>query len=101
MNGDDLMKEFANEMVKRGKVLGYDLKTLNFAVGYMHDLGSLRLQAERGSEPSKLAHDAKWIFAHNAHLHTIVWNDDHVDFAQARRLGLNKISVNGQEYSFK
>lgn len=79
------MHEFAVEMLKRGKHLGYDLETLRFIAGYINDLGVLRLHAGRDTDHRKLSQDAEQIFAQNPHLHTIRWNDGYVDFLESVR----------------
>ena len=95
------MKEFAKEMVKRGKALGYDSKTLDFVVGYLQDTDrTLNLLSDRSADPSKLAHEANWIFAHNDFLHAIVWFDNYSWFARADRARPGKVMVSGQEHSF-
>lgn len=77
------MHEFAIEMLKRGKLLGYDLETLRFIAGYINDLGVLRLHADRDADQKALGQEAERIFAQNSHLHTIRWNDGYVDFLES------------------
>jgi len=90
-----------DEMVKRGKALGYVSKTLDFAVGYMHETDrTLNLLSDRKTEPSKLVHEANWIFAHNDFLHTIIWFDSYSWFARVDRARSGKIMLNGQEHFF-
>jgi hypothetical protein len=91
-----------DEMVKRGTAVGYDLKTLNFAAGYMKEgLHTLYLLADRDTDPSKLAREANWIFAHNSYLNIILWSDDFGGaLARADRARNGKIVFNGQEYCF-
>ena len=91
-----------DEMVKRGTALGYDFKTLNFAVGYMQEgLRSLYLLADRDTDPSKLAREANWIFAHNTYLNIILWSDDFSTLlGKANRERPGKVMVRGQEYCF-
>jgi hypothetical protein len=49
-------------MVKRGEALGYDVKTLNFVAGYMHDANrTLFLRSSRASDPAKLLDEPNWI----------------------------------------
>jgi hypothetical protein len=91
-----------DEMVKRGKAIGYDPKTLDFAVGYMREgLRTLYLLADRNTDPSKQAREANWIFAHNSYLNIILWSDDFGGaLARAERARSGKIVFNGQEYCF-
>src|SRR5262245_15086051 len=91
-----------DEMVKRGTAVGYDLKTLNFAVGYMREgLRTLYLLADRDTDSSKLAREANWIFTHNSYLKTILWSDEFSTLlAKAERERPGKVVVRGQEYCF-
>ena len=88
-----------DEMLKRGTALGYDFKTLNFAVGYMKEgLRTLYLLADRDTDPSKLAGEANWIFAHNSYLNIILWSDEFSTLlAKAHRDRPGKVIVRGQE----
>ena len=94
------MDEFLAEMVKRGKVLGYDSRTLDFVVGYMHDANrTLFLRSNRQADPAKLIQEANCIFTDNSLVQLIFWRDDFGGaLARADRARSGKIEFAGKEY---
>ena len=96
------MDEFFAEMVKRGKLLGYDSKTLDFVVGYMHDANrTLFLRSNRQADPAKLMQEANRIFADNSLVQAISWRDDFGGaLARADRDRMGRMEFNGQQYCF-
>jgi hypothetical protein len=96
-----MLNEFFNEMIRRGKVMGYHKESLEFAAGYMHDAErNLNLKSNRKADPAALAEEAKWIFQQNPFVQVIIWFDDYSWFAKAERERPGNIHHSGKEYSF-